>query len=260
MITEAIVLAGGLGTRLKSVVSDLPKSLAPIAGKPFLAYLLDHARHQGITKFIFALGYKSDQIESFVKDYLADGTFTFSVEEEPLGTGGAIYKACKKVSKEDAIVLNADTFFGVPLHQLVTQYKNNKAACTLALKPMQHFDRYGVVEINAQSRVIGFSEKKYHDTGLINGGVYALSVAAFLQKSFQPVFSFEKDYLEKEFNRETITGLISNAYFIDIGIPEDFQRAQTELVSSLATGEFQSAVKANPSAANDKNHIPDTDV
>jgi D-glycero-alpha-D-manno-heptose 1-phosphate guanylyltransferase len=260
MITEAIVLAGGLGTRLKSVVSELPKSLAPVAGKPFLAYLLDHARQQGIAKFIFALGYKNEQIKAFVEDYLTQGTYVFSVEEEPLGTGGAIYKACKKVSKEDTIVLNADTFFGVPLHQLVTLHKNNKAACTLALKPMKNFDRYGVVELNEQNRVTGFSEKKYHDAGLINGGVYALSVAAFLQKSFHPIFSFEKDYLENEFNREIITGLISDSYFIDIGIPEDFQRAQTELISSLALGEFQSAVKPNPTVANDSKHFPDTDV
>src|ERR1700690_3375642 len=98
MVTEAIVLAGGLGTRLKSVITDLPKSLAPGAEKPFLAYLLDHAKKQGIEKFIFALGYKTEQVETFIRKYLPEETYAFSIEKEPLGTGGAIYKASKQVS------------------------------------------------------------------------------------------------------------------------------------------------------------------
>jgi D-glycero-alpha-D-manno-heptose 1-phosphate guanylyltransferase len=233
MITEAIVLAGGLGTRLKTVVADLPKSLAAVAGKPFLAYLLDYAGLQGIEKFVFALGYKTELIEAFVKQHLPEGSYLFSVEEEPLGTGGAIYKACQFISTNDTIVLNADTFFGVSFSKLAVFHQTSAAACTLTLKPMKSFDRYGLVEINDQNQVIGFSEKKYHETGLINGGVYALSVPSFLRHSFPPVFSFEKDYLEKKFSSEHIAGQISDAYFIDIGIPEDYQRAQTELISNL---------------------------
>ena len=232
MITEAIVLAGGLGTRLQSVVTDLPKSLAPIAGKPFLAYLLDYARKEGINKFIFALGYKTEQIEAFVKGYLPAGAYSFSVEDQPLGTGGAIHKACNQVSNANAIILNADTFFGISFSNLAIIHELRKAACTLALKPMTAFDRYGVVSIDQQF-VTGFSEKKYRDAGLINGGVYALSVAPFLQKSFPPVFSFEKDYLEKMCSGGQILGLISNAYFIDIGIPEDYTRAQAELPKAI---------------------------
>jgi D-glycero-alpha-D-manno-heptose 1-phosphate guanylyltransferase len=229
MITQAIVLAGGLGTRLKPVVADLPKSLAPIAGKPFLAYLLDYAKQQGIEKFIFALGYKTEQVEIFVKGYLPEGSYIFSVEEEPLGTGGAIYKACKELSTADTIVLNADTFFGIGYLNLSIIHKLRKAACTLALKPMKSFDRYGAVDIYNQV-ITGFSEKKFHETGLINGGVYALSASSFLQKTFPAAFSFEKDYLEKEYPKGHILGMVSNAYFIDIGIPEDYQRAQDELV------------------------------
>lgn len=232
MITEAIILAGGLGTRLKSVVSDLPKSLAPVAGKPFLAYLLDYAKKQGIEKFIFALGYKTEQIESFVKDWMPEGSYIFSTEDRPLGTGGAIYKACKEVSSSDAIVLNADTFFAVSFSHLSDIHEMRKASCTLALKPMKAFDRYGVVEIDKEV-VTGFSEKKYHETGLINGGVYALSVNDFLQRTFPPVFSFEKDYLEKEYAHQRIMGMVSDAYFIDIGIPEDYYRAQTELPQAI---------------------------
>jgi D-glycero-alpha-D-manno-heptose 1-phosphate guanylyltransferase len=229
MITEAIILTGGLGTRLQPVVPDLPKSLAPVAGKPFLGYLLDYAKQEGIEKFIFASGYKTEQVESFVKGYLPAGSYQFSVEDKPLGTGGALYKACSLASSDNVIVLNADTFFAVSFLHLTIVHELRKAACTMALKPMKEIDRYGVVTVEKQV-VIGFSEKDYHGTGLINGGVYALALAPFLQKSFSPVFSFEKDYLEKMYGSRQILGLVSDAYFIDIGIPEDYQRAQTELV------------------------------
>ncbi len=234
MIREAIILAGGLGTRLKSVVADLPKSLAPVAGKPFLAYLLDYARQQGIEKFIFALGYKTEQIEAFVEGYLPSGSYIFSIEDQPLGTGGAIYKACSRISGMHSIVLNADTFFAAPFYALAEMQYKHHALCTLALKPMTEFDRYGVVNISPEHSVTGFSEKKWQQKGLINGGVYALSVQSFLQKSFPFVFSFEKDYLEKEYGRDKILATVSDNYFIDIGIPEDYQRAQRELPVALS--------------------------
>jgi D-glycero-alpha-D-manno-heptose 1-phosphate guanylyltransferase len=232
MINEAIVLAGGRGTRLQTVVADLPKSLAPVTGKPFMAYLLDYAKKQGIKKFIFALGYKSEQIEAFVKQYLPEGSYIFSVEEEPLGTGGAIYKACKQVSTPHTIVLNADTFFGISFLNLSIIHELRKADCTMALKPMKSFERYGAVDIYKQV-ITGFSEKKHYASGLINGGIYALSAGAFLQKSFPPAFSFEKDYLEREVSGRKIMGMISDAYFIDIGIPEDYERAKSELLSKI---------------------------
>jgi len=233
MITEAIVLAGGLGTRLKTVVSDLPKSLAPVAGKPFLSHLLQFAKKEGIQKFIFALGYKSEQIVSFAEENLPFGTYSFSIEAQPLGTGGAIYKAAEHVTGDLAIVLNADTFFGVDFTDLAILHEELQAECTLALKPMQDFDRYGVVEIDANKMVTGFSEKKHRERGLINGGVYALRVESFLKKKFPNLFSFEKDYLEKEYQQKKIYGMRSDAYFIDIGMPADYQRAQKELIQHI---------------------------
>jgi D-glycero-alpha-D-manno-heptose 1-phosphate guanylyltransferase len=233
MITEAIFLAGGLGTRLQTVVADLPKSLAPVGGRPFLSYLLDYSRKQGIRKFIFALGYKTDHIEKFVKETLPEGSYIFSVEDEPLGTGGAIYKACSFVTGPDVLVLNADTFFGISYAHLAIIHELRNAGCTIALKPMKAFDRYGAVEIEKQV-VTGFSEKKYYKDGLINGGVYALSAADFLQKSFPRKFSFERDYMEKEYRSRHIFAMVSDAYFIDIGIPEDYQRAQEELIMNFS--------------------------
>jgi D-glycero-alpha-D-manno-heptose 1-phosphate guanylyltransferase len=229
MIKEAIILAGGLGTRLKPLVTDVPKSLAPVAGRPFLAFLLDYAKKQGVIKFIFALGYKTELIEAFVKEYLPEGSYVFSIEEDPLGTGGAIYKACSLAENKNVIVLNADTFFGVSFSNLTIIHELRNATCTLALKTMKDFDRYGVVEVDHQV-VTGFSEKKFHKQGLINGGVYALSVAEFLKKEFPAAFSFEHDYLEKQYRSGHIMGMISDAYFIDIGIPEDYARAQVELI------------------------------
>ena len=233
MITEAIVLAGGLGTRLQTVVKETPKSLAPIEGKPFLAYLLDYAKNQGIERFVFALGYKAELIESFARKYLRESKYAFSIEKEPLGTGGAIYRACNQVASENAIVLNADTFFGIQYAQLAELHEQQKSVCTLALKRMNAFDRYGSVNINDKNIITGFSEKKYQASGYINGGVYALSVEPFLQKSFPDSFSFEKEYLEKEFVTENFPGLVSDAYFIDIGVPEDYQRAQKELPKAI---------------------------
>ena len=233
MITEAIILAGGLGTRLQSVTGDLPKCLAPVAGRPFLSYLLDNSKKQGIKKFIFALGHRTDQIESFVKKSLPEGSYVFSTEAEPLGTGGAVYKACGQAAGPNVIVLNADTYFGITYSNLSIIHELRKAACTLALKPMKAFDRYGAVEIEKQV-VTGFGEKKYRKEGLINGGVYALSVASFLQKSFPANFSFERDYLERDYRNGKFLALVSDAYFIDIGIPEDYQLAQEELVSNIS--------------------------
>src|SRR5579864_4048758 len=233
MITEAIILAGGLGKRLESVTGELPKCLVPVAGKPFLSYLLESSKKQGIKKFIFALGHKSDQIEAFVKKTLPEGSYIFSIEEEPLGTGGAIYKACRQAEGPNVIILNADTYFGITYSNLTIIHELRKADCTLALKPMKAFERYGAVEIERQV-VTGFGEKKYRKEGLINGGVYALAVESFLQKSFPASFSFERDFLEKNYRSGKILALVSDAYFIDIGIPEDYQLAQEELMEHIS--------------------------
>ena len=144
--------------------------------------------------------------------------------------------ACPQVSGSDVIVLNADTFFGINLKDLSSVHFDKKADCTMALKPMKQFERYGTVEKNNQQQVTGFSEKKYTESGFINGGVYALNVRNFLAKPFPSPFSFEKDYLGMEYPNGKIYGMTSDAYFIDIGIPEDYKRAQAELIQHIADG------------------------
>jgi D-glycero-alpha-D-manno-heptose 1-phosphate guanylyltransferase len=228
MINEAIILAGGLGTRLRSAVPDLPKCMAFVAGRPFIYYVIDYYRKQGISRFIFCLGYKHEVIENYLHESFNELDYIVTIEEEPLGTGGAIYQGALIAKTADAIVLNGDTLFKVDVDKLLTFHKQRKSDCTLCLKEMHNTDRYGVVETNSEGRITSFKEKKFYERSVINGGVYALNVESFLKTSFPAKFSFEKDYFEKYVSNKKMYGLVQNAYFIDIGIPEDYNRAQED--------------------------------
>jgi D-glycero-alpha-D-manno-heptose 1-phosphate guanylyltransferase len=227
-IKEAIILAGGLGTRLRSTVPDLPKCLAPVGGRPFIAYVTDYFRREGVEKFIFALGYKSAYFDEFFRTEFPHGDYDISLEIEPLGTGGAIRQACERVEGRTVLILNGDTFFRIGLEALAEFHAVKQAGCSLCLKPMQDFDRFGVVELAADGRVSRFREKQYYRAGLISGGVYALEKATLLKGEWPKIFSFEKDYLEAG-REERLYGLVQDRYFIDIGIPEDYRRAHKEL-------------------------------
>ena len=227
---EAIILAGGLGTRLRSAVPDLPKCMAPINGVPFISYLIDNLINEGVTNFIFSLGYKSELFISLLEEKLPMKNYLIVIEDEPLGTGGAIKLACKKAKDENVIALNGDSLFKVILKELMQFHLEKKSSWTLALKPMQNFERYGSVEIDAVQKINSFKEKQFITKGCINGGVYAIEVASFLQKSLEDKFSMEQDYLEKYSGEGNFYGFIQEGYFIDIGIPEDFVRAQIELL------------------------------
>jgi D-glycero-alpha-D-manno-heptose 1-phosphate guanylyltransferase len=229
MIKQAIILAGGLGTRLRSVVSELPKCMAPVAGKPFLHYVIAHLKSEGIADFIVSVGYKSESIIEYIAGNYGTGAFQFSVEKEPLGTGGAIQLAIERSTEQNILVCNGDTLFRVHVGHLDDFHQRQHPECALCLKPMENFDRYGVVELEEDGRVQSFQEKKFYKRGLINGGVYALNRTAFSLHNFPEQFSFEKDYLEKFVGKTRMFGFIQDEYFIDIGIPQDYQRAQQEL-------------------------------
>ncbi|HEY6503742.1 MAG TPA: HAD-IIIA family hydrolase [Chitinophagaceae bacterium] len=226
---EAIILAGGLGTRLRDAVPDLPKCMAPVAGRPFLFYVINYLRSQGIEKFIFALGYKHEVIEEYLAGQFATLNYQCVIEDEPLGTGGAIRLACKKAAEQNVLIANGDTLFKIKGGKLFSLHLERGAHCTLALKPMNDFDRYGVVETGESNIIRNFKEKQFYSSGLINGGIYVLNTKSFLAEDFPEKFSFEKDYLEKLFNQRKFYGLADDGYFIDIGIPEDYNRAQKEL-------------------------------
>jgi D-glycero-alpha-D-manno-heptose 1-phosphate guanylyltransferase len=228
---QAIILAGGLGTRLRSVVNDLPKCMAPVAGKPFLHYVIQQLLKQGVQQFIFSLGYMSEHITGYLQAHYPQLNYQVSIETEPLGTGGAILMASHLAKENDVLVLNGDTLFTVQLSALYQLHQQQQATCTLALKPMQNFNRYGVVQINQQQTITSFKEKQWYQQGLINGGVYLVNITALQQAALPQKFSFEKDYLEVQVNTGKLYGLVQDEYFIDIGIPEDFNRAQQELAS-----------------------------
>jgi D-glycero-alpha-D-manno-heptose 1-phosphate guanylyltransferase len=226
---EAIILAGGLGTRLRSAVPDLPKCMAPVAGQPFIAFVIDHLQKEGIQKFIFALGYKSEAFEEFLTAKLPLSSYQLSIEPEPLGTGGAIKQACFLAEGKTVIVVNGDTLFSIKTKKLLGFHHMCGADCTLSLKPMKDFDRYGVVELNKDYSIKSFQEKRHYNDGLINGGVYALHAKKFSEEKLPDKFSFEKDYLEQFYNKRRMFAVVQDEYFIDIGIPEDYEKAQREL-------------------------------
>ena len=220
---EAVILAGGLGTRLRSVVSEVPKCMAPVDGKPFLQYMLEWLSRFDVSHVVLSVGYLREVIFAFIDSREWPFEISYAVEEEPLGTGGGIRLALTKCREDRVIVLNGDTFFNVDLKALTFA-----APVTLALKPMRDFDRYGAVDL-AGGLVTGFHEKTACTEGLINGGVYAL-VRSRLDLAFYPGrFSFEKDLLEPLAAARLVAGQVQEGYFIDIGIPEDYTRAQREL-------------------------------
>lgn len=225
---EVIILAGGLGTRLRSVVSEVPKCMAPVSGKPFLWYLLKYLTRYDVSRVILSVGYLREVIFKWIIEVKDEFPFSFdyAIEEEPLGTGGGIKLALSKAMTKDVVILNGDTFFDVNLHELMEFHKLTPSAVTIALKPMHDFDRYGRVIVDAVvGRIAEFKEKAHCEEGLINGGVYVVSRLNLPLKVYPDKFSFEKDVLEPLTVQGKIFGLIQDRYFIDIGIPEDYEIA-----------------------------------
>lgn len=228
---EAIVLAGGLGTRLKSVISDMPKPMAPVAGKPFLQYILDWLLKNKITRVILSVGYKWETIYNEFGKKFGNIDLLYSIETSPLDTGGAIAMALSQVQNDNFFIVNGDTFFNIDLSVFKEFHSFGNYGLSVALKPMRDFNRYGKVEINEQNRITKFYEKVWTLEGVINGGVYITnkSVVNYFPKSER--FSFEKDFMETKLDELNFGGLIQDNYFIDIGVPDDYERAQVELIN-----------------------------
>ena len=327
---EVIVLAGGLGTRLRSVVKEIPKCLAPVNGRPFLGYLLDWLVSQEVNHVVFSVGYLREQVIDYVQSNQWSFTYDFAVEEEPLGTGGGIRLALGKCHESQVFVVNGDTFYPVDLKSIPFTF-----AITLALKPMKDFDRYGSVSVSEYNPqpVVGnyfsqdfaknqfpttstkpaqsdptsqppeknyfsgrypknqffsvstkptpsdpsslpsdenyfsqdfaknqfssdstrpsllireFKEKQYCSEGLINGGVYAIDRGRLELGSLPEKFSFEKEVLEPGAALGEVGGWVSDVYFIDIGIPEDYQKAQWAIPAWFAVQKAsEDILKAN---------------
>jgi NDP-sugar pyrophosphorylase family protein len=226
--STAIVLAGGRGTRLTQVVTDRPKPLADIAGRPFLEFLLRRLADQGLRRVVLATGYMAEAIERhFSHDF--DGLeLVFSVEREPLGTGGAIRQAFEKAASDQALVLNGDTFCTMDLAALAKAHRERGLAGTIGLVRVPDTSRYGRVEVSASGSIRRFHEKSpVAQPGLINAGIYLLEREALELAPKQDRFSFETDVLQAHADR--FAAFEDDCFFIDIGIPEDYRAAQSLL-------------------------------
>jgi len=236
---EVVILAGGQGTRLRSVVSDVPKCMAPVGGKPFLAYLLEGLQRYPVTHVVLSVGYLKEAVIDWVDARTWPFTVDYAVEDRPLGTGGGIRLALSKCRGNRVVVLNGDTLFNVDLDALPFD-----APVTVALKPMHGAGRYGTVELEGDL-ITAFHEKKPCGQGLINGGVYALDRSQLDLGLMPERFSFEEDILAPLSEYGQVAGWVQEAYFIDIGVPEDYARAQLELPELQAILDASDAVLAS---------------
>ena len=230
---EVIILAGGLGTRLRSEVRDVPKCMAPIAGKPFLLYLLNYLkRYKDVKRVILSVGYLREAIVEWISTVKHTYPFKidYAIEKEPLGTGGGIRLAMEMITGEEALILNGDTFFSIDLNALVMAHNSrSNSKLTIALKKMTDFDRYGTVVTDTSGRVLEFKEKEFCKEGQINGGIYCLSKDECIFEGLPKKFSFELSIMQNICGKDgCVYGLLQDGYFIDIGIPEDYHRANID--------------------------------
>lgn len=228
-MTDAILLAGGLGTRLAAVSGGRPKSLVDVAGQPFIEHVLDMVVEAGSTHVIMAVSYRWEMLRDYFGNAYHGVGIDWSVEKNPLGTGGAIRLVFETFALERAFVLNADTLFRVELCELERLHIVSGAMVTMALREVEDVSRFGAVELDAEQRIVAFHEKGRHGPGLVNGGIYVIERSALDLQNLPLEFSFERDVLQAELARLRPLGVPSKGYFIDIGIPEDLERARREL-------------------------------
>ena len=225
---EAIILAGGKGTRLTEVVSDVAKPMAPVNGKPFLFYLFHWLKTYPVEKVILSTGYLSESITDYFGVSFCGIPIEYAIEEKPLGTGGAIKFALPKTKGGDILVINGDTYFPININSFYSFHIDNNYQFSIALKQMQNFSRYGSV-VYQDNSILKFNEKKFCKEGLINGGIYMINKRYINSKQVPEAFSLEKQIMEKEAGSGILKGKIFDDVFIDIGIPEDYNQSQSLL-------------------------------
>lgn len=224
---EAIVLAGGFGTRLKQVVPDLPKPMAPVAGRPFLEILLMSLSRKGFHRIVLSLGHMADTVVAHFGDNFAGMELVYEIEQIPLGTGGAVRQAMERCINDHSFVFNGDTYLDLEVSDIETHWRKHHTPIIVACK-VPDTARYGSLA-TADGRVLGFIEKGVAGPGLINAGCYILPADLLDTFPLGLPFSLEADFLAKVVPSQRFDLFVSNGHFIDIGIPEDYARAQTEL-------------------------------
>lgn len=224
---EAIILAGGKGTRLQTVVSDVPKPMAPINDRPFLEIILDKLVSQNVTHVVLSVGYMYDKITSYFGSKYKNINISYSIEIQPLGTGGAIKQALKLCQYHYVMVINGDSYFDVDYSRVYNLFIKSKDPC-LVLKQMEDVSRYGSVTIQ-NNYIASFNEKGLSGKGLINGGCYFVPKDFFPASMIKEKFSFEEFLENYVSNKNKLCYYISDGKFIDIGIPSDYKNAQLSL-------------------------------
>lgn len=215
---KAIILAGGFGTRLRSVVRNKPKPMAVVAGHPFLEFLIMQLSAARIKDIIVSVGYKADYIKKYFKAGARWGVrISYSTEDEPLGTAGAVKRALSTIRDEAVIVMNGDSFFAIDFKKMIAAHKKKKAKMTIAVKRCNDTRRYGFVVFDASGDVLAFTEKSKKSTGTINGGIYCIDAEV---RRMIPVgnVSLEKEILPKLVNNG-LYAFENEGFFVDIGTP-----------------------------------------
>ncbi len=233
MVSTAIILAGGLGTRLRSTVPDLPKPMAPINGRPFLEHLMDNWINQGVTHFILSVGYLSEIIREHFGEQYRNASISYAIEETPLGTGGGLLMAAYDL-RESFLVLNGDTFFEVDLDKLVQYHKIRNSEWTFSLFRTTESKRYMGVDLDEEGVIRPFSMEVVQAHYLANGGVYLMNPSVLNRLSYQrgSAASLENQILpEYRASGGLVYGMECPGKFIDIGVPEDYRNAMGFIVT-----------------------------
>lgn len=233
MVLQALVLAGGLGTRLRDVIKDCPKPMAPVNGKPFLEYQLAFLKKNGIQDIVLSTGYMSEKIEEHFGSGKTHGvSITYVKEKESLGTGGAIKNAVNMLEKQ-FLVLNGDSLFLIDITSMTDFHKKHNADMTLALAKIKDKSRYGSVDVDCNLQIKRFVEKEGSSSELINGGIYFFEKHNIAWDAFPSKFSIEKDFFPQLVVKNKIFGFVSDSYFIDIGTAKDYENFRKQLSAGI---------------------------
>ena len=221
---EAIILAGGFGTRLRQVVPALPKPMAPVAGRPFLEILLQSLAEKGFDRIVLSLGYLAEKVIDHFGNRFSGIELIYEIERAPLGTGGAILQAMSRCNQDHVFVFNGDSFVDLEVSDVEECWMSNRVPIIAACE-VQNTARYGRIDID-KGWVRGFREKGKEGPGLINAGCYLLPVDILNDYSPGTSFSFEKDFLMDAIKNRRFDVFVTRGIFVDIGEPEDYFRAQ----------------------------------
>ena len=224
MRCDVIILAGGKGTRLSGVVSDRPKPMALVNGIPFLELVMRDLKLKGYGNVILATGYMAEKIHSHFSTVENDLNIIFSEECQPLGTGGAVRLALEHVQTEHVIIINGDTFTSCDLNAFEEAHSKAKAPFAMVTTEVEDVGRYGAIQIVDDAPAY-FSEKGQSGPGLINAGIYRIPRLELLKIELGLNFSFEDDFVLPNILEGNFSHFVHNGYFIDIGVPSDYERA-----------------------------------